>query len=247
MDALVISIETPTETLNHLASHGFNSKLMKGVVGKKLDENYIRNVFSPLAYKMYRGYGKVDDAFIKKKGAIGCYLSHVNAWTKVVRENKPYFIFEDDARIKNMDKIMENVGKHDFVHLSASWMPSYAWTLGKKGVHTIDGGCFRSHAYWITPKAASFLIRHAFPMEQVVDLYFSHVMSQHKDKIDAVAVLPSPVGISGRPTMIGEGLWFKPLLPNGNMFYIVFIVLFLTFFIVMCWSLSKQHRSCIKK
>ena len=44
-----------------------------------------------------------------RKAEVGCFLSHMSAWRKVAKENKPYLILEDDVILRNdTGKILSN-------------------------------------------------------------------------------------------------------------------------------------------
>lgn len=103
-------------------------------------------------------------------GAVGCYLSHMQAWGHVAASGKPFgLVFEDDAAIP--PDVLD--------HFTTAAPPSPNWDivlLGYEGDGQAAGPgllkmsrFLRLHAYAITAEAASRLCASALPIRQQVD------------------------------------------------------------------------------
>ena len=58
-------------------------------------------------------YGKsTDHYFTQSKGAVGCYLSHYEIWTDIIKNDiKWALVLEDDANVECVEKYLENDGE----------------------------------------------------------------------------------------------------------------------------------------
>lgn len=99
------------------------------------------------------------------RGAIGCYMSHMKAWTSLTREAA--FIFEDDARLTA-----------EFSSLCAlvEWAdPSWdIFLLGyaSKQKHSITS-FLQTHAYVIRRRSVEKILQHMYPIRQQLDWQLS--------------------------------------------------------------------------
>lgn len=131
-----------------------------------------------------------DHEDLNTAGAIGCYLSHVEIWRKVVNNPEPYaIVFEDDAAIpadfmRRLEKAYLELnllpGFPDVWTFSNAWS-FYYQTKGRplpqdvaenrRGnwvLNTCPGG---TGGYLITKEGAKKLLETAFPIDIQVDLY----------------------------------------------------------------------------
>jgi GR25 family glycosyltransferase involved in LPS biosynthesis len=122
---------------------------------------------------------------IATMGAIGCTISHVNIWRKLVASGRPYaVVMEDDARftmdhLKQIEKVaaagipetaqvwLLGMYKPNLIHepftATSKWSRVYQFTA--------------SHAYLISREAAKKFLEQAFPIEMHVDHYMSAMSS----------------------------------------------------------------------
>jgi GR25 family glycosyltransferase involved in LPS biosynthesis len=131
-----------------------------------------------------------DHEDLNTAGGVGCYLSHVEIWKKVVTNPEPYaIIFEDDASIPaNFIDIFTT--EFEKINLLPStpdmWTFSYAWNFyyNVKGralphnqpenirdnwiLNSCPGG---TGGYFITKEGAKKLLESAFPIDMHVDFY----------------------------------------------------------------------------
>lgn len=159
-----------------------NLARFEGVVGKNLsikDINLTDNAKNSIINK-YRKTG--DD--MGTMGALGCTMSHLGLWKKIVDDNLNYaLIFEDDSDIANSN--CESIGK-----LNLSEIDFDVLLLHRNQAIEDDGQKFAkvkkffgTYAYMITKKGAQKLLDHAFPINEQIDAYMSQSISRHGMKI----------------------------------------------------------------
>jgi GR25 family glycosyltransferase involved in LPS biosynthesis len=126
-------------------------------------------------------------------GAIGCSISHINLWKRIVAANLPYaVIMEDDARFTLEDLQRINALAPAIPESAKVWilglyapnrihepLPNSDWSR----IYTFTA----SHAYIITREAAKKFLEQAYPIEMHIDHYMSSMstlydlpMVQHK-------------------------------------------------------------------
>jgi GR25 family glycosyltransferase involved in LPS biosynthesis len=84
-------------------------KIIDAINGNELDKEYINTIIGTEAKKTLNDFYKYN--IIRKYhyelssyGAIGCYLTHINVWTEIIKSNKQNaLIFEDDAKVSNIN------------------------------------------------------------------------------------------------------------------------------------------------
>lgn len=109
------------------------------------------------------------------KGAVGCALSHIKCWKKIVDDDiKEAIIFEDDCDIEpgiftHIQDCYEKFDKDIFIF-------GYIGLFNKK----ILNSCFSkaesymgAHAYLLTKEGAKTLLTHSLPIELHLDAYIS--------------------------------------------------------------------------
>jgi GR25 family glycosyltransferase involved in LPS biosynthesis len=106
-DIYVINLKKNTERLENFMREYNKSDLKKfpinvfpAIVGKDLE---LINYVSPGAYKQILTTEVLKNRkyhYELTRGAVGCYLSHLNIWKKIAESDKNYgLIFEDDVMI----------------------------------------------------------------------------------------------------------------------------------------------------
>lgn len=121
-------------------------------------------------------------------GAIGCSLSHIQIWDKMIKEDIKYlFVFEDDAWVinVNMEDIIENMNK-----LPKDW---HIYMIGQPhsilegipydnqgNLHKITRFC-GTHAYVINLEGAKWLKENGklYPIQQQIDAHMSELAFKH--------------------------------------------------------------------
>ena len=115
-------------------------------------------------------------------GAVGCALSHVALWERLVSSGEPYMaIFEDDAVIKR-DVDVQALAQHA-VHLGCDvlllgWrLPIDTWfrprlrSVDEEFKELVAPRFYETHAYIITNKGARALLAEVRPIEMQIDAY----------------------------------------------------------------------------
>ena len=121
-------------------------------------------------------------------GAVGCSLSHIRIWTKMVRNSTALMlVFEDDALVigvplKSIVARLEDLpsGWHIYMigqpHTVLEGIP----VPDKKNLYRITRFC-GTHAYIINLNAAEWLLNNGklFPINQQIDSHLSELASDH--------------------------------------------------------------------
>jgi GR25 family glycosyltransferase involved in LPS biosynthesis len=114
--------------------------------------------------------------------AIGCYLSHVKLWEKIVDENLPgMFIFESDAVCKT--KLFEYTKQFLNTKNPHVLFFGYLFTIVNAknkipgtSLVKLDKRMYGLHAYYITYAGAKALLKNVFPVEEQLDSYISDLL-----------------------------------------------------------------------
>ena len=106
--------------------------------------------------------------------AIGCSLSHITLWKKIVDENlKGLYIFESDAVCtKDFNEYLNLFLKEDNPHVLFFGIIGRPTGLSQN-ISKIPGRFYGTHAYYITQEGAKLLLQYAMPIEQQIDSYIS--------------------------------------------------------------------------
>jgi glycosyl transferase family 25 len=120
-------------------------------------------------------------------GAVGCYLSHVHLWKKMVDEKiSCMIIFEDDAIVNNVDLMELNMRLNE---LPKNW---HMYMIGNphsivevnqinsEGLDKMSRFC-GLHAYVLNYEGAKYLLENGklFPMNQQIDMHVSELAQEH--------------------------------------------------------------------
>ena len=114
------------------------------------------------------------------RGGLGCYMSHVRVWRRVVQLNRPAIVLEDDVQLfpsfkSRIQKALAEL-PHDWGMLYlANLVPR---DIVKKSEHEygkhivrLSGNYWGTYAYAISPSAAHILLLHALPLQYQVDSF----------------------------------------------------------------------------
>ena len=119
---------------------------------------------------------------INTKGAIGCYLSHVNLWKYIVNNNIKYaIIFEDDCKVSNISLINIDIRLNILpdnwnIYLLNDISSKYDIELVYNKLYKVKR-FFGLVAYIINYNTAKLLINNTklFPINQHLDSYLSEL------------------------------------------------------------------------
>ena len=193
-----------------------------------------------------------DHDDISSLGAVGCYLSHVALLKKCIELNHPIMVAEDDVKytskiVNEIRQIFPTIPKDaDFVSfLYLNSISSFDkckefWCRITKP-RQIRG----LQLYFVTPKAAKVLLKHAFPIVAQIDAYIGYVIGGD-DNLNSYAWKRNPYDFftANSQSTIGHPFSFKRILPSQNWpyFIILIFVISLIIYVIVC-SLKK----CTKK
>lgn len=104
-------------------------------------------------------------------GAVGCYLSHLQAWRRIAESGAPYgFVFEDDAKLP---RTALRTFERALLGVPSEWDIILLGYMGKGEPVTPDvkrmDGFLCLHAYAISAAAAKRLWKNMMPIRQQVD------------------------------------------------------------------------------
>jgi glycosyl transferase family 25 len=133
-----------------------------------------------------------------RRGQIGCFMSHINAWNKLLKsENEYAFIVEDDVNINGENKQQYTLIQRAFDQIKALNMKWDLLYIGRnsqlckvrKKVSTnliVPGMTWGLFAYVINRHAAAELLKHAYPLSEAVDTWLTCKHNQNRIKMLAI-------------------------------------------------------------
>lgn len=167
------SIERREAISRHLNALGIQFEIIDAVDGATLSDQHISSITSETTRTLHRG-------------AIGCYISHINVYEKIVGREQPLaLVLEDDARLSNkVQQLLESgINSPDFDYcfldcvdhnnVTSIYYDPGSGTQTNSGFryYRLSGGPQTLHAYLITSSAASHRLRYAYPIQKPIDLY----------------------------------------------------------------------------
>ena len=194
-----------------------------------------------------------DHDDISSLGAVGCYLSHAALLKKCIELNHPIMVAEDDTYFS--DKIINEIRRTfktipkdaDFVAILYNNLLSGFENCKKIWCKISKPREIRgTQLYYVTPKAAKVLLKHAFPLVTQIDAHIGYVIGSDKD-LNGYAwnrsfyTLPE---VLADPSTIGRPLNIKRLLPDENWPYIILIIIIVGLII---YAIVCSLRRCSKK
>lgn len=161
--------------LNEGAINFKNLKRFDAVDGSQINlfeclKNYILNYKSYYSIKYEERIHKDD---IGTRGALGCYMSHVNLWKLFLKTNLEYcIVLEDDADVKFEDVLkIQDYMKHPPLFDMLLFHRNQAIQDDSKGNVT---KFFGTYAYAISKLGAKKFLKNVFPATQQIDAYLSN-------------------------------------------------------------------------
>src|SRR6056300_220717 len=150
-----------------------NYQFATAIDGKQLDVNrlYQQGVMTQQGWRDPFHNRKI------RKGEIGCFLSHWNAWQTCINEKEPIMVLEDDAIISDdFDEfeILKLTNEYDFIYLQRNENePDRVVSINDK--LEVPAYPYNLTAYVITPAAAQFLtttniLRQLIPVDEYLPL-----------------------------------------------------------------------------
>lgn len=232
------------------------------VVGKDLDPAYLDTVLYPSVHYTIK-YGRKQHREICTIGAVGCYLSHVSIWQKMVEQSiDSCLIFEDDA--KPVSGITSDDLKMLFSRLPKDWDIVLLGSIGSSedphhmdedvgdDFYKIKSITFQLHSYMINLKGAKKLLEKAFPITDQLDSLISYMCMRNvngyrtkKDyftqhNVEGTALQTDTCNscfVNQFDTTINKYIEYKYIMPYSQKYgYCIVIV------ILVCWLIYMYRK-----
>lgn len=176
-----------------------NLQRFQAVDGSKIDVDNDPRI-SIVARRNIKTKTRRSHDMLDSKGGVGCALSHITLWQKLVASREPaWLILEDDVTIEEGDwaTIKQLFSENKDLADTTKWD---LWTVGNWFCNTVPDvidphrsvpeniweNCKEVvglQAYFISRQGAEKLLREAFPIQQHIDWYISHFAQVHPLKI----------------------------------------------------------------
>lgn len=132
--------------------------------------------------------GRSNDSQVPSMGAIGCYLSHVGVWQRLIQDPSTdmYMVYEDDCDVDSKDIPKINQFVNETIQLFPDWHIIYLGNIDMflsnllshhQQVDSlrqkVNGMVFGTHSYLINKTGAQKLLTYAFPIVFQIDSYMS--------------------------------------------------------------------------
>lgn len=179
MRAFVISLARATERRSHMASQmaclGIPFEFFDGVDGHLLDDQEIGRVYDD-ARARTTSWGPLN------RGEIGCALSHIGVWRKLIEEDIPYaLVLEDDAVLDPavvdvLEALPPLLGAADVVALVKTNDNTFFFHQAplprRRRLVYVNQPFYTAAGYVVTCGAAQRLVRHALPLTVPIDFWY---------------------------------------------------------------------------
>ena len=118
-------------------------------------------------------------------GAVGCIMSHAKVWLRVIEDNAPALVFEDDVvfsalldemlplALRDVPSTFSMLYLADLVQSAASQKRDSAFD--GKWIYRLKGEYWGTYAYVVSPNAAKILYDEIFPLRLQADSYIMEV------------------------------------------------------------------------
>ena len=189
LDRRTDRLENMTKILNELGGVFKDFTRFSAVDGNSLSDEEIYNYCSTNALSSLKHKYHLH-ADIRSKGGIGCYLSHLNIWKDIVKNNyKNVVIFEDDSYTPNdYQKILNYINNlPDDYHIA--FLSYYNFNSNNVKTEPVndywtksDGYTFYNlDAYIMSYEGAKIFIEKALPISNQLDSYVNIIASINKN------------------------------------------------------------------
>ena len=163
-----------------LARQQVLATLVPAVAGRSMTQHELlqsgTSLRTTLSLVKPSGRPRCDDWTIDARGAVGCTLSHVDAWQRIIAADAPYaVVLEDDAdvRIANLREYLAELQAHRLYGCDVMMLTA---PCGVRDKPVAFAGEFQgTTGYCLSQRAARVLVQYAHPIEQHVDHYIANL------------------------------------------------------------------------
>lgn len=198
---LLINLDSRKDRYDHFMKSAtthqipWEIKRLSAVKGVDVDWKQVVAPDTHAEFETYLKTGKRASHRSLSTGALGCYLSHLEAMKRVVAVGKPMLICEDDLiwRADSAAKIREALSgpvPYDpntliLFHVICNPVHHVCTPLPQDST-VLDVRNFWSFAcYYVTPQVARTILEHALPMKVQIDIHVGDMKQQGKLNIFA--------------------------------------------------------------
>lgn len=192
-DQYLVNLDVRPDRLSHsrcrLNKQEFYPTRFPAVNGKLLSNDEIINIVDSSAMEsVINGYRTRH--YELSLGAIGCYLSHVNIWKKLLDENQKQqrlYIFEDDtvptfSKTQVDEYIKELPSDWDILLFGGIYHKSIPVSKNIAKIHEF----YCLHGYVVNNKNIHTLLNNAFPISKQIDHWLSDLCKKNMINIYGV-------------------------------------------------------------
>jgi GR25 family glycosyltransferase involved in LPS biosynthesis len=165
-----------------LSLYGFNTTRFPAISGKQLSEIELTQLVHPKSMTSIKNGYRTSDADLSI-GAVGCSLSHILLWQKLLNSNNNGFmIFEDDT-LPNFT--LEHFKKY-IDYIPDDWdiiLLGYVSVFKKENINSYISKIYSwwgTHAYIIHKNKINTLLNEAFPLKTQIDHWLGVLAQEGK-------------------------------------------------------------------
>lgn len=268
---VVINLDRAKEKYQHFCKNlekvnfPINVERVPAVDGKKVDIDK-KGLLSPRSlYDLTRS--RYDHRTLATRGALGCYMSHVSMWKKIVDENLPgLVILEDDAKpndktYEKLTRALKNAPRDaDYLFLMYNKICKHNMIKDPNNPDWVQlqDIMFGTMAQIVTNKGARTLLKYCFPIEMQVDDFIGVLSRVKKDDGEFKVYAYLPNDLFKDDNTVGSAIqarsihnFFEQLYcinspwqlanssPFKNVMFLIIMILFIIFVILFIISLSR--------
>lgn len=268
VECLVIALDGSEQGDKSVAALGKwfpKTRLFQAVDAREFSDEDVKTLVTPDCFNAITSGKSVVKHIPTSKGAVGCALSHRAVWEHCVDTGMPVLVAEEDVDFlvgesaERVLSLFRNI-PDDAVFASLVHHPYPSWfhEADMKG-KTVDenwvklGSDFSgTQLYYLTPYAATALLKNHEPINMHVDVYIAHVGLMDDAKWLASSPSTNPYSMvqaasdSLNESTVGHHVNFAKLLPENQNVYIgfgVFVLLLLLALAVLSYIVINQRRS----
>ncbi len=176
-----------------LNKYNFDVERIDAVIGKDIIDIEEAGLSLYARYILNNPEQRTSHEQLNSYGGIGCILSHLKCWQKIVNRNleKGAFIFEDDLYItdqfnikftKYMEELPNDIDVFSFGYMTTR-SSCISPLLAEEGNFKSCNLFFGTQGYFVSLEGAKKLIKYTFPIEVQVDSYISLLGQEKKIKL----------------------------------------------------------------